>query len=583
MIAEISSSHWLDQYGSDTFQWQLHETTGGRKILHRPIGLVESSFDSDGRYYEGRADVLIQLQLEIVTSLSLDAIKDKIKLAWACLRCQHLMLQTRAVPLRDLQLSDARGLDDSSALHFGFDVAQTSDDAVRQAIEQITFLDEHYHTVNQPDFSVHCQNVARIVDPSTSLTKLFVLPIYRTSSGRAALQFVTVMGHQVVDGLTSTRWMRHFLDILNHTNDELLAKIAKSLDINTMISRLPPAQEAAYPQITGSRARQRWFWLLTRILRHVRRSLPEGFENPLKRHAGPKAPTSLSPTYSSVLDYSRVPPLNSFPCFAKVSVRDTERLHKLCRQANVSIGSGCFALAALTMMEMYERREPEIPLQDRKPFITGFPLDPRGFLSKKLEPDSLMLAFSDGIMLPFLPSHLPLDGRLRLVAKQAHRQLRVYQKRKTLQSETVIDPHYMGSRGGGRMLQIQYLNSLERSDTNRPAHLRQGINPQGAYPMRPNVNRATCGVSSVGRREVLIRQGLYDLEGGTKDFVADFIDMKAMVRPREGEFLIGVAGTDQGVHASVSVDGSAIDPALAAEWQGLFESVLNDAALTAKL
>jgi hypothetical protein len=37
-----------------------------------------------------------------------------------------------------------------------------------------------------------------------------------------------------------------------------------------------------------------------------------------------------------------------------------------------------------------------------------------------------MLAFGDGLALPFLPSYLPLEGRFKLLAKQADRQLRTF-------------------------------------------------------------------------------------------------------------------------------------------------------------
>jgi hypothetical protein len=225
------------------------------------------------------------------------------------------------------------------------------------------------------------------------------------------------------------------------------------------------------------------------------------------------------------------------------------------------------------MMEFHERAEPNVPLSERKPFITGFPLNPRPFLREPVAAESLMLAFSDGIELPFLPSYLPLESRLKLLAKRAQKQLAVYQKRERLPSSDDEGAfYYMGSRGPGRMLQTQYLGSLERANEKIPAEFRSGANnnPQGAYPMRPNATMQTCGVSSVGRRDAFIGPGMYDVKsllGSEKDFVADFKDIDAAVRARDGEFLIGVWGTESGLGLTVSADASTLDPDLMGAWQ----------------
>ena len=227
------------------------------------------------------------------------------------------------------------------------------------------------------------------------------------------------------------------------------------------------------------------------------------------------------------------------------------------------------------MMEFYERREPDVPLSERRPFISGFPLNPRAFIDYQVEPDSLMLAFCDGISLPFLPSELDLDGRLRLLARQAHRQLAVYQKRvRVNRDDTGLQ--YMGSRGAGRMLQTQYVGSVERMDSKLPDQLKKGVKPQGAYPARPNLSMQTCGVSSVGSRKPLIDRGTYDLDDESKDFVVDHRTIHQSVRPRDDEFLVGIGGSDDGLFVNASVDGNSMDPLLVEQWRHRFETILDD-------
>lgn len=47
--------HWLDKYATNYAEWKLSDSTDGRQLFNRPLGLVETSFDSDGTYYGGRA------------------------------------------------------------------------------------------------------------------------------------------------------------------------------------------------------------------------------------------------------------------------------------------------------------------------------------------------------------------------------------------------------------------------------------------------------------------------------------------------------------------------------------------------
>ena len=370
-------------------------------------------------------------------------------------------------------------------------------------------------------------------------------------------------------------WNRDFIELLNQTPKDLENRIIESIDPETIERALPLPQEALYPSINGSVARQRWFWAITRILRHVRKPLPVGFSNPLERSGSPREAFSLSPIYYPALDYSKTPPSNTFTLFTRVSRKNTERLQRLCREAKASVGSGCFALVALIMMEMHEAREPDVKLEDRKCFISGFPLDPRAFFNHRSEPDSLMLAFNDGIALPFLSSSLSLDGRIKLLARQAHRQLASYQKRARPQGEEAKMQH-LNSRGAGLVLANQYLSSIGRADSALPRDQQRGISPQGGYPIRTNPTPQTCGVSSIGRQDALIKGGVYDLNDNSKDFVADLFRTNASVRAREGEFLVGIGGTENGLSAGCSIHVNTMDPALVEKWRQRFEHVLDD-------
>ena len=422
------------------------------------------------------------------------------------------------------------------------------------------------------EFWQQSQNCARIVCPGVALAKLFVLPPRKDEHGNEILKVQFIGSHQIWDGLTTYIWMREFIHLLNMSQAALSERLATSIDVEMVKQRLPLPQEALYPPIMGSPARQRWSWAITRILRHVRKPLLAAFRNPLCRdHAASKALTS----FSTVLDYSRRPPLVSAPCSIQISKLYTQRLHRLCREAEVSIGAGCFALAALVMMELHEMAEPGITLADRKPFVSGFPLNPRAFFNHKNEPDSLMLAFSDGIALPFLSSSLDLDGRIRLLARQAHRQLSSYQKRARPSNEETKS-RTLSSRGAGLVLATQYISSIERADALQPAALRSGFDPQGKYPARPNGSGQTCGVSSVGRSDAILKRGMFDLSGSGEDFAADFRGMLSGVRARDEECLIGIGGNDEGLWINASIDLSAIDPELVEIWRDRMQRVMAE-------
>jgi len=228
------------------------------------------------------------------------------------------------------------------------------------------------------------------------------------------------------------------------------------------------------------------------------------------------------------------------------------------------------------MMEMEEKRHPGIPNAERRPFAASFPLNPRAFFGFTTPADSCMLAFSDGIVMPFLPSSLPIEGRFRLVAKQANRQLRVYQKRlKSAAVNISLEPH-----SPGRLLAASYLYQFERVESKLPKNRKTGFNPQGKFPANASQMGATCGVSSVGSTAAFFKPGTYDFddvgEVKGKDLVVDFRGLKMGVRARDNEFLIGSSTNSEGVVGfGVSYDENAISKEAADAWAEKIESLLE--------
>ena len=52
--------------------------------------------------------------------------------------------------------------------------------------------------------------------------------------------------------------------------------------------------------------------------------------------------------------------------------------------------------------------------------------------------------------------------------------------------------------------------------------------------------------------------------------------MRQNVRARDGEFLVGISGDDEGVTANVSYDGNAIDEELVEGWRVKMEGLLEE-------
>lgn len=555
------SEHWLARYANNYHAWKAIGNGAGRSFI-RPMGLVETSFDIDGRHYGGRADMNALLTLEVKHTLpSKEAFRDRVALAWVCLQVQHVMLMSRV-----------HADEEMAQRSFVVEVPTNKEEALRKAKESIVWVEDAYDEVDEVEFHRHAMNVGRILEPEVCLAKLFVLPLVELPGGNRQLRFLIVMAHQISDGLTSYNWFSHLVRLFNMSATDLGCEIEAGLREESIRSRLPPAQEDLYPKVAKNKARERWFWAIIRVLRSIRKTLPPTFVNPLRRDKRLAETVSFPSVFSKIFDYSeaRKPPLNAGHVSAALSVAASQRLVSLCRSINVSVGAGCFALAGLSMMEMHERKHPDIAFPDHHAFAASFPLNPRAFFGFTTAADSCMLSFSDGIVMPFLPRSLPVEGRFKVIARRANRELKMYQKRdrgKLLGSgleASVFDPH-----SPGRLLANSYLFQLERVQSKLPPQFRTNVNPQGDIPVRVGAYAATCGVSSVGSSAAFFTEGAYDLdiEAAGKDFAADFRALKTGVRARDNEFLVGIGSDAQGIVGfGVSYDASAISEEAAAEW-----------------
>ncbi|KAI4737158.1 hypothetical protein E4T50_12342 [Aureobasidium sp. EXF-12298] len=577
----MKQAHWLDQYASNYHQW--HEAQDdGKHCFYRPLGIVETAFDSDGIYYEGRADVNALLELQVKHCLSHEQLRKRITLAWTVLRLSHVLLLARAVGRKPFMTAGNA----SQTRFFMICPPEGSQDAIADATKALAFVEPPVDEHGLAKFYRHAQNTGRVVNADEFLAKLFVFPIDDTADSKTSLKFLFVKGHQITDGLTNFTWLSHFVNLLNTPLAILEDAVNSLLPQKSIQSRLPLPQEDLYPRISGSIAKKRWFWLLTLVLRHVKKPMPAAFPNPLRRVTPLKEAMAMPPTYDSYLDYSVKPPLNTFTCMAKVPKSATQRLHKWCRDAGTSIGAGAFVLVAMVMMSLHEDLHPDEVPESRRPFIGSFPINPRPFFKHHEAPNSMMLAFSDGVVLPFLPSSLDLESRFKILVRQAHRQLGLYQKR--AKAEELDSIAYMGSRGAGRVIAMNYVGAMERLRSKLPEELRHSLgnhSPQGDLIASQNGSMATCGVSSVGRSGW--RQGEFDVDGelgeGEDAFVADYRSSKQNVRARDGEFLVGVWGDDDGIAANVSYDGNAIDEDMIREWQNRMENLLVERNIHAKL
>jgi hypothetical protein len=186
-----------------------------------------------------------------------------------------------------------------------------------------------------------------------------------------------------------------------------------------------------------------------------------------------------------------------------------------------------------------------------------------------------MLAFSEGIVMPFLPTSIPVEKRFVLVARHANRELRVYQKR--VRQDGVLGVGMFDKHSPARLLATGYLAQIERVNEKLPAERRTGVSPQGELKPRVGPYGATCGVSSVGSLAAYFRKGEYDLEKAEgRDFVADYRGLRMGVRARENEFLIGSSSDAEGIIGfGVSYDENTISREAAEEWARTIEGLLE--------
>ncbi|KAI0485743.1 hypothetical protein F4859DRAFT_394148 [Xylaria cf. heliscus] len=552
-------SHWLDRYGKGYHAW-IRDENG----FSRPCGLVELRFDSDGRYFGGRADVHAHLTAGVSTRLSDKELQQHILLAFTLLRLRHYLLGAKA-ELRTLEVEP----------WFSVGIPATADAAIRDACSALRFIDSAVDGVSDAaDFHVHAQNVARIVKPSEALARVFVLPKKAEGNAPRKIHFIFVMAHEIVDGLSCMSWMADFIRLVNMPTKQIRQRIETAILPDSIGAALPPAQEDLYKPVAPTKARTRWFWAITIVLRHVKKPMPAAFPNPLHRATPLSKAKPFTPKYSKVLDYSETPPLNTFFVRLQLSPAASQRLYRLCRETKSSIGAGGFVLVAMVMMALHELKYPDEPDETRRPFVGAFPLNPRPFFGAKgLE--SVMLAFCKGIILPFLPSHLDLEGRFRLLVRQASRQLASYQKRDRLRSATDAMA-YMGINGAGRLLASNYIDGIERLREILPAHLKDNIpSPQGEYEVPLwSVNKATCGVSSVGKVDWSTAR--FDLDADPGDGVIASVEtLHSGVRVRDHEFLVAPWSEDGIVTAGVSFDGNFIDESNVHRWIEMMKSLLE--------
>ena len=559
-------AQWLDRYATAYHTWTSSTNKNGRTTFKRPLGLVETSFDTDGTYYGGRADMTGTLTCEVQHSLSKEDLRHRIASAWTALRLRHVLLMSRHY---DDVSFDLR--------YFAIDVPQSLQQAVRAVEESIVWVEDQYSHVDPHDFHDHALNVARIIEPKKCMSKLHVLPLERLPGGTYKLSFLIIMAHQISDGLSAYGWFKDLIRLLNLPLRAIEEEIKTSLNLDILRSKLPPAQEDLYPGIVGNKARQRWIWAIIRVLRHVKHTLPPTFTNPLYREKRRTKPEPLERTYNKLFSYEGpdMPPMNTGHMSATLSPCASARLIALCKDARLSIGAGCFALAGLAMMDIHASRYPHLAPADVPAMTASFPLNPRAFFANPPPADSCMLAFSDGIVMPYLPASLPIEKRFRLTSKIANRELRVYQKRLKTTGKGEISAG-LDKHSPGRLLATGYLAQIERVESKLPEGRKLGFgNPQGELKASTGT-AATCGVSSVGSLKGYFRPGEYDLNDKSKGFVADYRGLRMGVRARDGEFLIGSSTDSEGrVGFGVSYDANAIDVEAAEMWARTITGLLE--------
>ncbi|KAI4789262.1 hypothetical protein E4T44_10670 [Aureobasidium sp. EXF-8845] len=153
----MNHAHWLDQYASNYHEWRQARIEG-KHCFYRPLGTVETAFDSDGIYYEGRADVNALLELQTKHRLSQEQLRHRITLAWTVLRLSHVLLLARAV---NRKASMTAG--NASQTRF-FLVCPPDDfrDAITDATKALSFIEQPVDDRGLATFYRHAQNTGRV-------------------------------------------------------------------------------------------------------------------------------------------------------------------------------------------------------------------------------------------------------------------------------------------------------------------------------------------------------------------------------------------------------------------------------------
>ncbi|KAI1817642.1 hypothetical protein GGS20DRAFT_574763 [Poronia punctata] len=564
----VTQQHWLDRYGKGYHAWRRD---GKGERWSRPCGLYEAKFDADGQYGCGRADISELLTIGLTTRLSGPALRHHVLLAFTLLRLQHSLLRGRA---------EQRAL----GPWFSVDVPATADSAIRDAATAMSFPDFlGGEELDLRDLLTHSLNVRRILNPSEALARVFVLPVEREEkegSTRKTLRVMFVLAHEIVDGLSVVRWLWHFVTLLNMSTAQIRREIEKSVRPESVFACLPPAQEDLFGPVAPTKARTRWFWAITVILRHVKKPPPPALPNPLRRATPLPAPRPFKPKYTKMFDYSQTPPLNTLTARVRLSPAASQRLFRLCKEAKASVGAGGFALVAMAMMAMHEAEKPAEAADEQRPFRTSFPLNPRPFIEGAATSDGVVLAAAPGLALPFLSSRLDLEGRFRLLARQASRQLAAYQKRdkKALQARSTAEAaRYMGIGGPGRLIASNYIDGIERLRGRLPSHLREAISsPQTKYEAAAfDLSQVTCEVSSMGKVDFSAMQRDLNTDPGADGVIASVEGLMNVCRARETEFGVATLSQDGIMQAEISFDANVIDEDRVPAWLEKMRSLLE--------
>ncbi|KAF1992070.1 hypothetical protein K402DRAFT_443483 [Aulographum hederae CBS 113979] len=556
--------HFSAGYASRRYDWkdivQQDEHNPPKHSFKRLCGVVETSFYVDGDRFEGRADLNSLLTLEIRTNMAENDLRAHIQRAWMTLRCRHPLLLAKTNPIPE------------------------NDEKIDSNITVLWDKFQKFSSASDADILYfHSQNTARVFQGDKTLTHLFVLPLETLPNGNRILRTLQVTGHMITDGLTMFNWNSDFIRLLNLAPSKLKETYQLALEPSNIKKSLPPAQESLYAPVPGNLARQRLFWLLLRILRYVRKPLPTPITNPLLKDEPPK---DLY-LYSDVFDWSVTPPTTTGHTRLFLSPAATKRVTQLSKAAGATLGAGSFTVVGLAMMSLYAKSlSTPPPFGLHPPFIASFPWSPRAFFNHK-ECDSCMLAFSDGLILPYLPPSIPIEKRFSFLVKIANRQLAAYQ-RKSSEKGVQDGLSFLDSRAALRTCANTYLIGLERVEAKTPEEFKGGVNPQGEYDAKWMATMgATCGISSVGLTSGFVKAGTtkldLDLSDGTKTrdegdekiLQADFRSVDTGVRARDKEFLVQCSGDGERMRFGVSYDLAAYDEKKVEEWKRVMEGLLE--------